>query len=260
MKKIILLAFFLGMIVVRSFGQLVDEQNVTITMDLQPVLQLNMTTPDMIDFTFNQIQQYYGGEIKYAGTVLTVSSTVSWDLWAVANSQGNVALNKWDLQMPYNTGLANSASDSIPLSALELHQSPKNAYLGSAHTNGDQDYSAAFLNSLPPAGPGTNSIYEAPSAATLYTQPAAKDKYIMGDFGPENVATGGAAPGGSYLAAGVGTEYYITIDYRILPSLPATFPYATASDGTTSEAIGFGQFAAPGVYTMDVKYILAEDQ
>ncbi|MCX7728962.1 MAG: hypothetical protein N2203_05785, partial [Bacteroidia bacterium] len=53
-----------------SYAQLVDEKNVTVTMDLQPVLQLNMTTPDQIAFVFDEIREYYGGILKYGATIL----------------------------------------------------------------------------------------------------------------------------------------------------------------------------------------------
>ena len=50
-----------------SFAQLQDEQDVTITMDLQPILQLKMEGPDQIDFTFDEINKYYTGVIKTGG-------------------------------------------------------------------------------------------------------------------------------------------------------------------------------------------------
>jgi len=251
------------MIVVRSFGQLVDEQNVTITLDLQPVLQLNMTTPDQIDFVFDQIPEYYGGEIKYAGTILQVSSTVTWDLWAVGTSQTAQAAGGlyWDLQMPYNQGAGGiNALTTIPLSALELHQYPVNAYINTA----TDDYSAQFVANTTPQTDqvATNSIFE---SATPYTAPVLGNKYIMGDAGIAAAGVGGV-PGGSYLANGSNSDYYITIDYRILPGLPTVFPMATDITGTTNEsmdvapAVNADAYAAPGVYTMDVKYILAEDQ
>ena len=42
-----------------SYGQLQDEKNVTVTMDLQPILQLEMSTPDQVDFVFDDIADYY---------------------------------------------------------------------------------------------------------------------------------------------------------------------------------------------------------
>ena len=37
------------------FAQLQDEKSVTITMDLQPILQLDMETADQIEFVFDDI-------------------------------------------------------------------------------------------------------------------------------------------------------------------------------------------------------------
>ena len=58
MKKIIFIAVVAAgsILASNSYAQLIDEKNVTITMDLQPILQLNMTTPDQIDFVFDEIQ------------------------------------------------------------------------------------------------------------------------------------------------------------------------------------------------------------
>jgi len=266
MKKIILIAIFLGMIVVRSFAQLIDEQNVTVTMDLQPVLQLNMTTPDMVNFTFDQIPEYIGGEIKYAATILEVNSSVSWDLYAVGYSQAATSI--WDVQMSYGVINANAVA-TIPISALELHQNQANDGFASGSTT--TDYSAAFP--VPVVGPpytaqpnaGLSSIYE---SITPYVAPALGTKYIMGDKGISTNVTGltpwlGGIPGGSYLASGAGTDYYITIDYRILPGMPAIFPMAgtwVAGVQGVAESLPSPTFAAPGVYTMDAKYVLLEDQ
>jgi len=276
MKKIILIAVFFGMVVVRSFGQLIDEQNVTVTMDLQPVLQLNMTTPDMVTFTFDQIYQYMGGEIKYSATVLQVSSSVNWDLWAVGTSQNlgtTVAAavvttdQAWDMQMEYNSAITNTnAQTQLPLSLLELHQTPIN---GGAITAGD-DYSSVFtpVPAPPYAGAlGTNSIYDC-APANAYVLPAVGNRFIEGDNGLMTGAAwptyAGGMPGGSYLATTstlLNDPYYVRIDYRIVPGLPTIFPMAEVGVVPgTSAALVAPAFAAPGVYTMDVKYILAEDQ
>lgn len=239
-----------------TFGQLIDEKNVTITMDLQPVLQLHMTTPDQIDFVFDEIKDYYGGIIKYAATILKVSSSVSWDLYAVGTSQNG---QFWDQQVSYSQGGGANSVANIPLSALELRQYEPNQYdptAGGAQT----DYSAAFAPAQTSAV-GVNSIWY---SATPYTIPGVNEKYIQGQNG---TGLGEGAPGGSYLMsiapAGTFSDYYFTIDYRILPYLPAIFPNAGLNDGTAEDIVtvnGAGTYAEPGVYTMNVKYILLEDQ
>lgn len=250
MKKIILVLSFLGLFSAFSFGQLIDEKNVTVTMDLQPILQLNMTTSDQVDFVFDDIRDYYGGIIKYAATILKVSSSVSWDLYAVGTSQ--TGANSWDQQLSYSSGGGANSVNTLPLSLLELHQYEPNAYGPPG-----LDYSNKFEPASLPV-PGANSIWYSPGFLP-YTPPAVGQRYIQGQAG---TGVGMGAPGGSYLtaiaAAGTFSDYYFTIDYRILPGLPATFPAA----GTIAlpEALVSPQYAEPGVYTMNCKYVLLEDQ
>jgi len=241
-------------------AQIQDEQNVTITMDLQPVLQLNMNTPDEVDFTFDNIPSYMGGEIKYGATILTVSSTVDWQLYAAGISQGSVAAGDWD--NPVNYGVINAtATNHIPLDALELHQFPANPVVtGLTPGCATQDYSLAFqpiLATNTVTVPGQNNIFV---PATPYTLPAATDKMIAG--GNPNAAGNGVG-GGTYLStnnpyAGASSNFYYVIDYRIVPGLPVIFPAAGVDD--CSAASSLATFAEPGYYTMDVKYLLIEAQ
>lgn len=256
MKKVFVLVVGIFLLSGLTFGQLIDEKNVTITMDLQPVLQLHMTTPDQIDFVFDEIKDYYGGIIKYAATILKVSSSVSWDLYAVGTSQNG---NFWDQQVSYSNGGGANSIANIPLSALELRQYEPNMYDPTA-TGPQTDYSNPFAPAQI-AAVGVNSIYYSP---TPYTAPGLDQKYIQGQAG---TGTNEGAPGGSYLTAtvpaGTFSDYYFTIDYRILPGLPAIFPNAGLNDGTAEDIQsinGPGTYAEPGVYTMNVKYILLEDQ
>lgn len=262
MKKIKVLALAASAMLFSTgaFAQLQDEKDVTITMDLQPILQLNMSTPNQVDFTFDNINEYYGGITKYGATILKVSSTVNWDLYAIGRSNGNVAAGFWDQQIKYGTG-GTGATNRLPLSLLELRQSKANANAAAA-TGAFADYSAPFPPIASPSG--SNSIYVDPGNAG--TPPGANNKYIAGHKGTTGVGDDAVA-GGSYLTASAGaltSDYYYSIDYRIVPGLPATFPMAFSPDGITSEdlvtANGAGSYAQPGVYTMYVQYILLEDQ
>jgi hypothetical protein len=242
-----------------AFAQLKDEKDVTITMDLQPILQLNMSTPNQIDFTFDDINEYYGGITKYGASILKISSTVNWDLYAVARSNGNVGAGFWDQQIKYGTGGSGGANNHLPLSLLELKQTTPNANASGA-TGTYADYSSAFPPIASPAG--SNSIYVDPANAG--TPPGAAHKYLAGHKGTTATGADGVA-GGSYLTAGALTsDYYYSIDYRIVPGLPAVFPMAFGADGTTSEDLvainGAGSYAQPGVYTMYVQYMILEDQ
>lgn len=260
MKKWFLSFAFVAMFSGLSFGQLIDEKNVTVTMDLQPVLQLHMTTPDQVDFVFDDIRDYYAGIIKYAATILKVSSSVTWDLYAVGTSQAGTV---WDQQFTYSGGGGVNAQNQLPLSLLELHQYEPNQYDANA-TGAYSDYSGLFQDAqlLPPANVGQNNIFY---SATPYTAPGADQKYIQGHAG--TVAGDDGAPGGSYLIAnppaGTFSDYYFTIDYRIVPGLPAIFPLASDNASNPEDLVttfGAGAYANPGVYTMNVKYILLEDQ
>lgn len=271
MKKVLFVLTLLSVITfsTSSYGQLIDEKNVTITMDLQPILQLNMTTPDNIEFVFDDIREYYSGITKYGATVLKVSSTVSWDLWAVGYSQQ--ANSFWDCQLTYGAATNAYATKNVPLAALELHQYPANNNNTTATVFGKVDYSNTFelgAGAITIATFGKNSVYHASAGQAFYTKPGVSEKYIMGGAAQ---GTGGAAEGGSYMTEtampGVNTDYYyFVIDYRIVPGLPVVFPYAGYSTAAASagvpEAIsnaGAGYYAQPGVYTMNVKYVLAED-
>ena len=55
-----------------SNAQLIDEKDVAVTLDLQPVLQLDMTTANQLEFVFDDINEYYAGITQYAATILKV--------------------------------------------------------------------------------------------------------------------------------------------------------------------------------------------
>ena len=265
MKKVILSAAVLASLAIsnNAKAQLVDEQNVTVTMDLQPILQLGMNGSSNIDFVFDQISEYVGGITQYGATNLNVTSTVNWDLYAVGFSS-NAGTGIWDNQVQYGSSTDINAVSTLPLTALELHQDKVAVaqLIGAVPANGD--YSPAFV-AAPVVSLGSNNVY---CSATPYTAPGATAKYIAGHAGFANYLVGG-----SYLisgASGVGgaSEYYYSIDYRIIPGLPAVFPNASLFTGaqadggnnaTAQTQIGVGQYAHSGVYTMNVKYVLMEN-
>jgi len=256
-SKLFLTAVLLGGIATAN-AQLIDEKDVSITLDMQPVLQLDMTTPNQIEFVFDEVEEYYAGITQHAATVLKVSSTVSWDLYAVGRSQGNNGATFWDQHIDYGNNNPNAIAN-LPLSLLELRQNQPNNGDGAA-TGTYTDYSAAFPNATSPSG--SNSLYV---NGGLATPPSGIDKYIAGHKGTTGVAGDDFMPGGSYLTqTGTTSDYYFVMDYRILPGLPAIFPNAYSADGNTAEDIvsanAAGNYAEPGVYTMYVQYVLLEDQ
>ena len=266
-------------------AQLNGFHEVTVTFDVQPFLQLKMDGPDQIDFTFDDINKYYAGIVKYGATVLRVSATVNWDLWAVGLSQGNQAANEWDQQVPYQAVPLGGVS-TIPLSALEIHQTPANpaTALGCNQVSGaESDYSSAFTPRDPLGNTiASNNLIYNQSPANAYTAPLSdgtasglSEKYIAGGSTDDATNAGCGIPAGSYLMQGALTsDYYYVIDYRIVPGLPVIFP---ASNNTAPSPVNFSAqsvidaytnsgtlyttgYASPGVYTMYVKYILIQDQ
>ena len=254
MKKLSYLCGALLFLGATANAQLIDEKDVTVTMDLQPVLQFDMSTPDQIEFVFDEINEYYAGITKYGATQLRVSSTVNWDLYAVGRSTGTNGAELWDQQLVYGNGTTANAIADLPLSLLELRQSQANS--GAAGATGTADYSGAFSPAATPAA--TNSLYV---NGGLNTAPLAADKYIAG-----HATAGDFMVGGSYLTAGgTSSDFFYVMDYRILPGLPAIFPMAFDADGATAEDLvtasgNAAAYAQPGVYTMYVQYILLEDQ
>lgn len=262
MKKVILSVAVVSALLAGTSvkAQLLDEQNVTVTMDLQPILQLNMNGSSNIDFVFDQISEYVGGITQYGATSLTVSSTVSWDLYAAGFSSQAAGGNLlWDNQVVYGDDADANSVTTLPLTLLELHQDKANPSTAGAGIS--PDYALPFQTGS--AAIGRNNVY---ATTAPYTRPAADAKYIAGgNSGNQFVA------GGSYLIetnslVGFSSKYAYTIDYRILPSLPVVFPQAssTSNGGNTStsgalNAATSGLYAQPGVYTMNVKYVLMEN-
>jgi hypothetical protein len=261
-----------------AYAQLQDEKNVTITMDLQPILQLNMETADQIDFTFNNISSYYSGITKYGATILKVSATVSFDLWAQGLSNGQLDDKLWDQQVIYGGG-GTGSTNLLPLTALELRQFPANPSIAAtcvATAANFSDYSAPFqvrnqdntiLSNNRVFVAATNLPYTAPTS----TADNASEKFIAGGTGTTD---GCQVVGGSYLTnagAALTSDYRYVIDYRIVPGLPVVFPAhltdaagglevgAVAAEAQTDLEADGTVYAQPGVYTMYVKYILAED-
>lgn len=267
MKKFVKSALLVGAVMAgtASYAQIQDEENVTVTMELVPILQLNMNTPDQVNFVFDEIAEYIGGITQYGATILTASSTVSWDLFASGTSGQHAATAAdrfWDPQVAY--GAASGITD-LPLTALELHQFPGDINNGVANTGGD--YAAQFTAVPNPqaATLGANNIYV--SAGSAYVAPpavaAANNRYIAGGSGLTSFVSGGSYLTQTAVAAnGANDAYYYVIDYRIVPGLPAIFPFANT--GAASEDLvtvgAAGDYAQPGVYTMNVKYLMIENQ
>jgi hypothetical protein len=267
MKKFMKGALLMGAVMAgtASYAQIQDEENVTVTMELVPILQLNMNTPDQVNFVFDEISEYIGGITQYGATILTASSTVSWDLFASGTSGNHASATGdfWDAQVAYGT--TGVGITDLPLRALELHQFPSDINNGTPATDGD--YAANFTPNPSPQVPivGLNNVYV--SAGSAYLAPpgtAGEDRYIAGGDGATSFVAGGSYLTQTAVAAnGDLNAYYFVIDYRIVPGLPVVFPFATDGAGASAdlETVGaVGDYAQPGVYTMNVKYLMIENQ
>ena len=257
--KFLLLVMVAGACFQTVNAQLIDEKDVTITMELQPVLQLDMKTPNQLEFVFDEIGEYYRGITQYAATELKVSSSVSWDLYAVGRSNGTNCAECWDQQLVYGSGGVTSGAEAdLPMSLVEIRQNRANGGAAAA-TGAFPDYNQAFSPSA--TASGGNSLYV---NGGTNTPPTATGKYIAGHSGTSGTAGSDAMVGGSWMTqTGTASDFYYTIDYRILPGLPAVFPMAFNEDGATPEdlsTVTATSYAQPGVYTMYVQYVLLEDQ
>ena len=247
-----------------------EKKGILMTLDMKPVLQMDMTSPEMISFVFDKKSKYYKGIKKEKATVLKVTSTVKWDLYAVGRSKNNTTNGNtfWDQETSYGTSV-NSVAD-IPLSLLEIKQNQVNK--GAASSNGKYaDYSQDFK----PKSAG-NSLYVAENG--IPSPPSKSGKYIAGHSGKFDGDDNDYMHSGTYAQNnGIDPNFYYEIDYRILPGYPAIFPNAFNEDASIAENIvstaqasavlaggaatsAKKSYAEAGVYTMNVQYILLEDQ
>ena len=275
MKNVVKLVSSVVFISMISFinAQQTSQAGVGIVLEMKPVLQLDITSPDQINFVFNDKQAYAKGITKKSATIIKVTSTTKWDLYAVGRSMGTSPNGKtfWDQEKSYGSSV-NSVAD-LPLSLLEIKQSQINiATEGSLATY--PDYSSNF--SSPFRSSAGNSLYVADDGSI--TPPNKTGKYIAGQSGLASGEKNDYMSGGSYASSHKSaSNFYYEIDYRILPGYPAIFPNAYSADATVAENIvananantvlaggaagnGNKSFAEPGEYRMYVQYVLLEDQ
>jgi len=229
-KKIVLLLTAGLFMTGASNAQLSDQEYVAVTMDLQGILELNMTTEPQVDFVFNTIQKYQVGITKYNATRLEVESTVPWDLYAQPSTEF------WTQQIAYGAGT--NGQGTLPSEILEMQTIQPN--------------SVAALNTF-------NSFVGLSSnggANTASLTPTVDTQFLAGEF-----ATGVAS---SY-TPGTSTQSPLTnkflIHYRIKPGVPANFPDLTAQYPILAAATfpNPTPYAQPGYYDLEVVYTLTED-
>ena len=206
------------------------QEYVTVTMDLQGILELKMITDPQVDFVFNSIQKYQTGITKYNATVLEVNATVPWDLYAQPATQ------YWNQQAAY--GIGNRSQNMLPAEILQLQTSQTSDNFSMTSFNGFIGLTSNF---------GTNLATQSPTAAT---------QFISGNFG--SLGNNLARQQEPVRASEMNQRF--SIHYRIKPGVPATFPdlnvqypavASTSFSSTTSTQSGY--------YILEVVYTLAED-
>lgn len=228
--------------------QIGNTVSFTLEIEILPVLQMNISSLQNIDFSFSDINTYISGAIKYGATKMEVNSNLEWDLIAVGSSSINESTTGgspyWDIIASYSSNPGGSSN--IPLSALEIFQNPANPSPGAG------DYSASFTS--PPSG---NNNIEVATGSLAFSPVAASgstlSRSIAGKWNATSSPNNAMEPG-SYIINGGWTksEFSYTISYRLTPGLPSTF-----ANGTPLIA---PLYANPGSYSMRVKFILTEDQ
>jgi hypothetical protein len=230
-KKFFLAAAMLGLLNVNtSNAQLSDQEYVAVTMDLQGILELTMTTEPQVDFVFNTIQKYQVGITKYNATRLEVEATVPWDLYAQPSTR------YWTQQIAYGAGT--NGQGQLPSEILEMQSiQPNSTGAGSSFNS--------FIGLYSNAGANTSSL-----------TPTVNTQFLAGEFGQG--VTSSYAPNTS-------TQSPLTnkflIHYRIKPGIPANFPDLTTQYPTIATATftATAPYAQPGYYDLEVVYTLTED-
>jgi len=219
MKKVMLAIIAVSVFAFQSKAQLSDEEYAYVTMDLQGILNLTMTTDPTINFVFRTIPEYQQGIMKFNATRLEVDATVAWDLFAYASTDNWVQVDAYS-----STGQA-----VLPAEILEMQSILPNS---SAATNN--------LNVIGSLKGLTNSgvVAGVPTVATQFLAG------MMGTAAAQSYIPGAAS-------ANPSTNEF-RVHYRIRPGIPATFPNSTV-------AVAAPGFAQAGYYYLEVVYALVED-
>ncbi len=233
-KKLLKISTALSLIVLsntsRSNAQLSTQEYVAVTMDLQGILELKMTTDPQIDFVFNTIQKYQVGITKYNATRLEVEATVSWDLYAQPSTEF------WTQQLAYGAGT--NGQGTLPSEILEIEAIQPNVVAAPLTFN-------SFIGLSSNGGANTASLI-----------PTANTQFVAGEFA-QGVASS-YPPATSTISP---TTNKFLIHYRIKPGVPANFPnLAVQYPALALVTFPVGTpYAQPGFYDLEVVYTLTED-
>ncbi len=211
-----------------------DEEYSYVTMDLRGILDLTMTTDPQVNFSFNTIQDYQTGLVKYSAVRLEVDATVSWDMFVYASS------DTWTQVEAYST---NGAAE-LPAEILMISQKYDNSAAA-----GSVGVGPAFQSLRGMTNSGVNAGTGAPAATT---------QFLAGDL---DLAVA-MAPG---TAAGNPSTNAFRVNYRLWPGVPATFnthgEIEGANDPLDLASVGANavDYAQAGYYYLEVVYSLVEN-
>lgn len=204
-----------------------DEEYAYVTMDLQGILNLTMTTDPNVNFTFKSIQDYKNGITKFNATKLEVDATVAWDLFAYAKD------DLWTSVETYSS----TGTPLLPAEILQMQSTNDNA-------SSTPIVDANFDNFVSLRGPSLSGV------SNGLPDPV-KTQFLAGKVGTslgESYSPGTASSNPS--------THQFRIDYRLHPGIPATFSTNTVLNGGTLPSPGFAQ---AGYYYLEVVYALVED-
>lgn len=226
------------------------SQSLQVEVEILPILDLKFTGTKQLNFTFTDISQYLSGQTKFSTSILEINSNVDWDMYAIGTSTENESgTAKWDVQAQYSQSVSGTAT--FPLTSLELFQTPTNPVTPA----GTDDYSAAFAT--PPLGANNIEVSKSTLLPALVAGTGSSlEKSIAGRMLNQGGLNNFISPG-SYLIPG-GTwdrnNFRYTMSYKLTPGLPANF-----SNGLEGGA-PIADYLRPGVYTMQVRYVLSSDE
>ena len=238
-----------------------ERESVTVMLDLKPILQLEISSQDQIDFVFDKEKQYHDGIVKNAATTIKITSTVKWDLYAIGRTKEKNSNGKtyWYQENINDTNI--KSINNIPLNLLEIKQHTPNN--GINHKQGlYKDYSQDFsiANNLN----GGNNIYVSKDGSL--SSPSIRDKYIAGHAGSSSDIKNGYMNPGSYSSKeNIINNFEYILDYRILPNIPVLFfnnPHVknNSLEHLTNHGSNNELNSVQTKFSMNIVYVLLEDQ
>lgn len=219
MKRILIAIVAFMTFAFQSKAQLTDEEYAYVTMDLQGILNLTMTTDPTVNFAFRTIPEYQNGITRFNATKLDVDATVAWDLFAYAST------NNWVQVDAYST----NGQATLPAEILEMQTIQPNTSLATNNFNA--------MVSLKGLG----------NSGVLGGVPTVATQFLAGMVG--TAALESYAPGAANSSPATNQ---FRVHYRLKPGIPAAF-------GNSTVPLAAPGFAQAGYYYLEVVYALVED-